>query len=201
MPLGWAATASSTLSTTRRRSISVSCPPRSAGCLRAVSFAWRKLQRLACAGVRHRVLPQVLQERPDHSGLDHPFQVPASASDIGETIQFEVAQERLAKFKASFGDYLNALHTCAISRPQFEPLLFAVLALPQPEAIEPDSRDARDWGALNKHVSSLCDRYVGELGENAYAAFNAVTNFASHPLANGLSTASGTVCNAGLVSG
>jgi len=59
-----------------------------------------------------------------------------------------VAQERLAKLKASFGDYLGALHTCAVSRPQFEPLLFAVLALPQPEGLKPASRNARDWETL-----------------------------------------------------
>ena len=112
------------------------------------------------------------------------FKLPHLRRDIGETIQFEVAQERLAKFKASFGEYLGALHTCAVARPQFEPLLSAVLALPHPEGLKPNSRDARDWDALNKHVSSLCDRYAGELGENAYAVFNAITDFASHPLAN-----------------
>jgi len=112
------------------------------------------------------------------------FKFPHLRRDIGETIQFEVAQERLAKFKASFGDYLGALHTCAVSRPQFEQLLFAVLALPQPEGLEPDSRDARDWETLNKHVSGLCDQYAGELGQTAYAVFNAITDFASHPLTN-----------------
>jgi hypothetical protein len=112
------------------------------------------------------------------------FKFPHLRRDIGETVQFEVAQERLAKFKASFGDYLGALHTCAVSRPQFEPLLSAVLALPRPEGLEPDSLAARDWGALSQHVSSLCDRYAGELGQNAYAVFNAITDFASHPLAN-----------------
>jgi hypothetical protein len=30
----------------------------------------------------------------------------------------------------------------------------------------------------------MSDRYAGELGENAYAAFNAVTEFASHPPEN-----------------
>ena len=41
-----------------------------------------------------------------------------------------------------------------------------------------------DWTALNHHLGALCDRYFMELGDNAYAVFNAITDFASHPLDN-----------------
>jgi hypothetical protein len=50
--------------------------------------------------------------------------------------------------------------------------------------LEADSREAGEWTALSGHVAELCDRYARELGENAYAVFNAVTEFASHPPAN-----------------
>jgi hypothetical protein len=33
-------------------------------------------------------------------------------------------------------------------------------------------------------LSELSDRYAREVGENAYAVFNAITEFASHPPAN-----------------
>ena len=33
-------------------------------------------------------------------------------------------------------------------------------------------------------MRGLCDRYAGELGENAYAVFNAITDFSSHPPGN-----------------
>jgi hypothetical protein len=35
--------------------------------------------------------------------------------------------------------------------------------------------------ALEKHISDILDRYRTQLGENAYALFNAITDFASHP--------------------
>jgi len=105
--------------------------------------------------------------------------------DIGETIEFEVAHEKLTKFKASFGSYLGALRDCAVPRNQFGPLLWAVLSLQElDDELEPGSRAAGEWDALTAHVRELFDRYAEELGENAYAVFNAVTDFASHPPAN-----------------
>lgn len=104
--------------------------------------------------------------------------------EIGETIRFEVAHDKLTKMKASFAEYLGVLRNCRIVRPQFEPLVLAVLAIHKPKHAKPGSHEAADWDALGKHVSGVCDRYVGDLGENAYAAFNAITEFASHPPEN-----------------
>lgn len=104
--------------------------------------------------------------------------------DIGETIQFEIAQERLEKFRTSFADYLGALHRCVVPRKQFEQFLFGVLSIRRPDDVKPDSREAEEWDSLGTHVRGLCDRYAGELGENAYAVFNAITDFSSHPPGN-----------------
>jgi hypothetical protein len=101
--------------------------------------------------------------------------------DIGDTIQFEIAQDRLSKFRTAFTDSLAGLRNCAVPRPQFEPLLCGVLRLRPPLPIKPDTREAADWQALGAHLADMSTRYAGELGENAYAAFNAITEFASHP--------------------
>ena len=37
---------------------------------------------------------------------------------------------------------------------------------------------------LTDHLGDMEARYSGKLGENGYAAFNAITEFASHPPAN-----------------
>lgn len=37
---------------------------------------------------------------------------------------------------------------------------------------------------ITAHITALCDRYIRDLGENAYAVLNVVTEFASHPPAN-----------------
>jgi hypothetical protein len=52
------------------------------------------------------------------------------------------------------------------------------------DPLKPGSREANDWAMLSAHITELCDRYARELGENAYAVFNAVTEFASHPPSN-----------------
>ncbi len=101
--------------------------------------------------------------------------------EIGAAIQFEVSQEKLTKLKASFGEYLAALRTCAVPLAQFQPLVFAVLKVRKPKLAKPGSDEAKDWDALERHIGEMGDRYVGELGENAYAALNAITEFASHP--------------------
>lgn len=101
---------------------------------------------------------------------------------IGETIQFQIAHDRLSKFKATFTDSLAGLRNCAVARSQFESLILGVLLLRPPEHLEPESREAVDWQQLKIHLTEMSTRYADELGENAYAAFNAITEFASHPL-------------------
>jgi hypothetical protein len=102
--------------------------------------------------------------------------------EIDKDIHFEVARERLAKMKTGFADALAGLRTCALPRSQFERLVRGVLLLRAPSPKNPNPREAADWQMLNTHLAVLCTRYASELGENAYAAVNAITEFASHPL-------------------
>lgn len=101
--------------------------------------------------------------------------------EIGNTIKFEIDHEKLAKLKASLKEYFGALRDFRVSRAQFEPLLSAVLLVRKPRHATPGTREGTDWEILQNHLTELCNRYVSELGENAYAAFNAITEFASHP--------------------
>jgi hypothetical protein len=59
-----------------------------------------------------------------------------------------------------------------------------VLLLRPHRLTKPKSREAADWQALSAHLTEMSTRYVGELGENVYAAFNVITEFASHPPEN-----------------
>ena len=101
--------------------------------------------------------------------------------DIGEAIQFQASRTRLAQLKSSFTTFVAALHKCAVGRAEFEPFICGALSLRKPGLLKPDDREAQDWQTLTAHLGQLSDRYAGELGENAYAVFNAVTDFASHP--------------------
>ncbi len=104
--------------------------------------------------------------------------------DIGETVQFDVAHDRMARLKARFHDQFRVLHTCPVRRDQFEPLFFHVIPIPRPQHLDPDSSKGKQWKDLDTRLGELCDRYAHDLGENAYAVFNAITDFASHPPAN-----------------
>ena len=101
--------------------------------------------------------------------------------DIGETIQFQIAEDRLAKLKTVFSDTLAGLRQCVVPRPRFDPLVRGVLHLWQPQTVKPETREADDWATLDGHLAEMNTRYADELGENAYAAFNSITEFASHP--------------------
>ena len=106
--------------------------------------------------------------------------------DLGEDLTFDVAHDRLEKVKRSFNDYLGALTNCTIEHTDFVPMLKAVMHIKKPDPLEPDSTEADQWAALNAHIHEISNRYFHELGGNAYAVFNTVTDFASHPPTNRL---------------
>jgi hypothetical protein len=104
--------------------------------------------------------------------------------EIGSAIRFDVAHQELEKLKASFGEYLGALRDTEIPRAAFEPFVMGVLLLRKPEETRPNSREAGEWVALEAHINELNKRYADDLGETAYAVFNAITEFASQPPKN-----------------
>ena len=103
--------------------------------------------------------------------------------DIRDTIQFAISHAELTTLKASFNESLAALRGCKLSRSDFEPLIRKVLLLR--ESAHPRNEKSQEaWATLNTYITELSSRYVGLLGENAYALLNAITDFASHPPAN-----------------
>ncbi len=79
--------------------------------------------------------------------------------DLGEEIQFEVSNKRLADAKASFSKYLDTLRDCKVSRANFEPMLSVALLLRVPTDLKPDTREAEQCTDLERHLScqSLCE--------------------------------------------
>ncbi len=125
------------------------------------------------------------------------FKFSHSRQEIGKTLQFHVERSRLDQLKKSFTASVTQLRTCPVERSEFEPLVCAVLQLRPPkqdesarlfgaddESSENSDNSHPAWRALQEHLGDLNTRYADELGNNAYAAFNAVTEFASRPLIN-----------------
>ena len=114
------------------------------------------------------------------------FRYVHSARGLAEAIWFDVARDRLAKLTHGFGDLLRPLRECVLPAGTFEPLIRSVLELRRPENLALEGRDAEMQEKLEAHLRALEKRYRDELGNNAYAAFNAITDFASHPPASPL---------------
>ena len=104
--------------------------------------------------------------------------------DIGREIAFEIDHARLEKVKTVFNDYMDVLRECAVPRAYFLPLLQGVLHINEPRNITTDRKITDEWKSLSGHLEATCYQYVQELGENAYSAFNAITDFGSHPPEN-----------------
>jgi hypothetical protein len=104
--------------------------------------------------------------------------------EIGETIRFEIARDRLSTFKAAFTSTLSGLRECALPLSQFEPVIMCALQLRPPQSEDPSPREMADWESLIDQVAEMSIRYADELGENAYATFNVITEFASRPPEN-----------------
>ena len=136
--------------------------------LRALAFAIGFFRKVCANGL---ILPETIIE----------FKFTHLNRDIGKAIHFEVAHDRLAKLRTGFGDHVAALRACRIRREEVEPLVLRVLAIRLPKLREPNSSEFADWSTLSTHIAELCGRYTLELGENGYAVFNAITEFASHP--------------------
>ena len=111
------------------------------------------------------------------------FKFPHSRRDIAEIIEFNVDHVRLTKIKSAFNEYMASLRDCKVPHTDFQMLVSGVLLIKQPEAFK-DNREAAEWKTLIEHLNNMCGRYASELGENAYAAFNVITEFATNPLAN-----------------
>jgi len=112
------------------------------------------------------------------------FQFTHSRRDIPAEIYFEIDQNKLSAWKNDFNQYIGGLRQCSVPFESFQPLLQGVLCIDQPKNIQRDSLLAAAWENLSFHVRNLCKKYAEEIGENAYAVFNAITDFASHPPAN-----------------
>ena len=104
--------------------------------------------------------------------------------NLGMGIRFEVARERLEKLQAKFSEQVAALRECSVPQSAIAPMVRTILMIRPLKSTRPGTREAEDWTTLDSHIHGLCNRYGSELGNNAYAVLNTMTDFSSHPLDN-----------------
>ncbi len=112
------------------------------------------------------------------------FKFTHSKSSMGDTIHFQVKREQLADLNKAFTGFVNTLSRFSVAKTQCAALTCQALQLRAPTT--PTKRNEEDWHNLSAYIDNLIDRYVAELGENAYAVLNVITDLASAPPENGL---------------
>lgn len=98
---------------------------------------------------------------------------------IESRMDFEVLPDQLERLKNRFIAYSNGLRECQVPRKMALPLMCKVLGM-NPDVLRKteQSAEGRD-NPLRKRAEKLIDSYYSELGDNAYAVFNACTEYAT----------------------
>lgn len=112
------------------------------------------------------------------------FSLNHNTKKIPERIEFETSKSRFQNMKASFLDFLDPLQKCPIPSEFIPRISLLALRVQAPE--NPSKRAEAAWTDFNKHVESLSEKYACEIGENAYALLNVVSDLASRPAEAGL---------------
>ena len=110
------------------------------------------------------------------------FKMSHQRREIREAVKFEIAHDRLAKQKQDFQAFLARLQACAVPSNAIADFASDVLGFQAPPADLP--RPGARWTAwetLRQQVAAASHRYEQDLGANAYAVLNVVTEFASRP--------------------
>ncbi|MCY4559674.1 MAG: DUF932 domain-containing protein [Chloroflexi bacterium] len=117
------------------------------------------------------------------------FSFAHTRDNIQTEIDFVVDHERVQKMKQEFTAAFDVLRRYKFDRKYGKELVQAVLAIRMPlnareEQNIPFNAFQRDWFRLDGYIDSLYTRYADRLGDNAYAALQAATELASHPIEN-----------------
>jgi hypothetical protein len=108
-----------------------------------------------------------------------------SKATLATTPEFIVDHPRLRTWLNGFDANLATLRGCQMEPAVILDLVLGVLRLRPPSA--PDAPDylMDEWEVIHGHLQGLVSRYANEVGENAYAAFNVMTDFATRPKGRG----------------
>jgi hypothetical protein len=97
-----------------------------------------------------------------------------------DQLKIEIKSRSLPKMWAEFSNFMTSIRSIKMDTAQSTLALNTVLHLPDPK---PDDKPARVEGltALSADFSSRLGNYREELGPNAYAVFNTLTDIAARP--------------------
>ncbi|MCS3953122.1 DUF932 domain-containing protein [Salinibacter ruber] len=103
--------------------------------------------------------------------------------DVSEVVELEADVERLRKLEENFVDYLKQLQEIRVPKLYTSPV--AARALDLDFGVDSDDEDRRERERrkakeFNREIQTRVDRYYPDLGPNAYAMFNVISDYATH---------------------
>ena len=103
----------------------------------------------------------------------------AHTKDIERQIEKEINEAKFQRVVSRFEGFLKRFGDTSIPSRRFRPIIQSVLEIHKPKRM-PDDRLAA-WQALEQILDRTSNAYVRQLGENAYALVNAITDVATRP--------------------
>ena len=107
------------------------------------------------------------------------FSLNHNTNRIRERIEFETSRTRFTSMKTKFLEFLAPLQECLIPAQFFLPISLFALRVPIPE--KPSEREQEAWRHFRSHINSLSEGYIDQVGGNAYALLNVISDLASRP--------------------
>lgn len=104
---------------------------------------------------------------------------------LAQPPEFMVNQPKLSSWLNGFEANLATLQERKLTPAVILDLVLGVLRLRPPSGPDAPAYLVREWEAIQSHLQGLVSRYTSEVGENAYAAFNVMTDFATRPKGRG----------------
>lgn len=101
---------------------------------------------------------------------------------IIKEIQFDILPEKLDELRRKFIEYANKLSEVSVPKPKAVPLMLKILDI----KFDLDKKDGELKGEIKRmdeieeRAGRLAEKYYKQLGENAYAIFNACTDYATY---------------------
>lgn len=113
------------------------------------------------------------------------FRFPHSRAALLKPPDFTVNHAKLKSWFDGFDAQVVTLQEYLMTPAVIFDVVCAVLRLRPPSNPEGPEYLRREWDLIQNHLNTLIARYSKEAGENAYAAFNVLTDFATRPKGRG----------------
>ena len=99
-----------------------------------------------------------------------------------ENIDFDILPGKLEGLRRRFIEYANNLAEVAVPKPKAVPLMLKILDIRfhLDKKDEELGREIRRRDEIKERAGRLAEKYYKQLGENAYAIFNACTDYATY---------------------